>query len=279
MISTLEIKQAQLRNGFFTVGSGKEVMLIMGSCRVAPYVSYFKQWNEQNENRFTIHTLDPFNFHWNIEDERVDYELTLLVWQTDQRMLNMLKSVDIFVHEFYKNAGMFNCDKESDTGIYSFGMKAKIDICIPSFNDCFILAKDILKFDYEIAKKAQQDLNVLGRLSKQTEWDIYIEGQKGLDKFHKACMLSDLPEMSACFSRQWATKRFFHSYNHITKWFTLAVYELLLDKYLNDMVFTNEYWDEISKEDMFGNSFTPLTNLDVKHYGLEWGEEVVPLAL
>ncbi len=276
MIDTVSIKQMQLQHGFLTVGSGKEVILILGSCRVAPYINHFDRWNLENGNRFTIHTMDAFNHNWSLDGERVDYLEALKKLETDDRILNMLKSVDWFIHEWYANAGMFNCNKEAENNIYKYGLQPSLDICIPSFNDLFILTNDILKFNSDLAKIAHQDLNVLGRLSKQTEWEIYQESQKGLDKFHKVCMLSDLPEMSPLFAKNWQHQRFFHSYNHISKYFTISIFELMNEKYLH-LPLTKEFMDEISKEDMFANSYTKLTYLDIQHYGLDWGEEIVPI--
>lgn len=62
MINTVSIKQQQLTNTYLKTGSGPDSILIMGSCRVAPYVNYFNLWNEQNDNPFTIYTLDPLNY-------------------------------------------------------------------------------------------------------------------------------------------------------------------------------------------------------------------------
>lgn len=278
MISTLAIKQAQLQNGFFTVGSGKEVILIMGSCRVCPYVNYFDIWNKENGNRFTIHSLDPFNFNWNIDDERVDYEKALSIWEHEVGMLDMLESVNIFIHEYYQNAGMFNVNKNGINNIYMYGLNPDIDICIPNFNDNFILANDILKFNPELRKKAEQDFNVIGRLSMSTEWEMISESRKGVQRFHDVCYLSNLPEMSVVFERDGKYKRYFHSYNHISKWFSLAVFQIMNEKYLH-LNLSKEFMEEIGKEDMFANSYTKLTDFDIKYYGFDWGEEIVPLSL
>lgn len=276
MINTVNIKEQQLKNGFLTVGSGSEVMLIMGSCRVAPYVGYMDKWNSQNGNRFTIHTLDCFNWNWNINDERVDYLETLNGMETYLPLIEMLSKVDYFIHEWYANAGMFNCDKSGVKNIYQFGLTPKVDICIPSWNDVFVLVNDILNFDTEVRKKALQDINVIGRLSKLTEHEILGISQKNLQKFYDVCKKSDLPEMASYFCLYLPTQRFFHSYNHITKYFTLKVFELINDKFLH-LPITKEYWNEISKHDMYANSYTKLTQLDIDHYGFDWGEEVVPL--
>lgn len=272
MINTVSIKSAQLTEGFFTIGSGKEVVLIMGSCRVAPYVEYLHQWNEANGNRFTIHSLDPFNFNWNIQDERCDYEEALSKWETDGRMLSMLSSVDIFIHEFYKNSGMFNVDKV-EKSIYDFGMKAKIDCCIPNLNDYFILFKDIVSFDLELRKKAIQDINVIGRLSEEIQKEIYVLSQRNLNKFYEVCLKSDVPEMKYYVENNFRKDRLWHSYNHVSKYFTLALFNLVNDKYLK-LAVTSDFLTQIFREDMFANSFTPLTEYDLKWYGYLWDEEI-----
>lgn len=272
MISTLSIKQAQLTSGYFTVGSGKEVILIMGSCRVAPYINYLNDWNASN--RFTIHSLDPFNFNWDINDERVDFEEALVKWETDEGLLKMIKSVDYFIHEYYANAGMFNVFKEREKTIYQFGMNPRMDICLPNFNDYFILFTDIVAFDPELRKKAVQDFNVIGKLSEQTQKDIREISQKNLQKFYDVCRMSSFPDFVDYFKQNFRTKRMWYTYNHVSKNFTLAMFAFLNDNYLK-LIFTDEYWYEISKQDMFASGYiTPVTEYDLMAYGYKWGEEI-----
>lgn len=275
MINTVSIKQQQLTKGFFTTGSGSEIMLIMGSCRVAPYVQYMHDWNEVNNNRYTIHSLDVFNWNWSVNDDRVDYIETLKTLETDEAILNMLKSVDVFIHEYYAHAEMFNCSKDADKNIYQFGMSPKIDICIPSWNDVFVLFLDILTFDAEMRKKAIQDFNVTGKLSDQTWLELKKISEKNLDKFINVCGLSDIPEMGVRFLSQFQSKRFWHSYNHVTKNFTLEVFKLINQKFLHLNLSKGFNEDHV---DMFANSFTKLTEYDVEAYGYKWeGEEIVSL--
>lgn len=274
MINTINIKQQQLNNGFFTVGSGKEVVLIMGSCRVLNFVNYLNEWNEANGNPYTIHSIDPFNFNWNIHEERVDYEKELIKWEQDKRMLDMIASVDIFIHEFYANAGMFNVFRDSNKTIYDFGMKTKMDICIPNWNDYFVLAGDIVSFDLVIRKKAIQDYNVLGKLSDQTKKEILILSLKNYNKFYDVCDKSNFPEMIGYFKENYLAKRLFWSYNHTSKVFTLALWKYMNDKCLHLDLSKGFNPDH---EDVFANNYTKLTELDIELYGYEWGEEIIQL--
>lgn len=291
MINTVSIKSEQLTNGYFQDGSGEEKILLMGSCRVAPYLNYFHKWNEQNCNRFTIYSLDPFNFNWNVKDERTDFETALSKWETDERMLSMLKSVNIFIHEFYQNAGMFNTDRNKGKTIYDFGLSPssnlipvydgskrhremrKMDICLPNFNDYFILFKDIVTFDLEIRKKVMQDINVTGKISGRTLNEMYLLSQKGIDKFYEVCRKSDIPEMEDFFEANFIQKRLFHTYNHVSKHFTLKMFSLINEKFLG-LELDDGFWYSV-QQDMFANNFTPLTKYDIEFYGYEWQSEEI----
>jgi hypothetical protein len=269
MINTVNTKAEQLTNTYFSIGTGKEVVLVMGSCRSVPYMNYFKKLNEEN-NRFTINFIDPFMWNWDMKDERTDYDVALSKLETDERLLNMLKSVGIFIHEYYQNAGMFNINKGDNKTIYDFGMKSDIDVCIPNFNDYFILFKDIISFDLEIRKKAIQDINVIGKLSEQTQVEIFNISRNNLRKFYDVCLKSDIPEMKEYFQDVFRIRRLFHTYNHVSKNFTMAIFNFVSDKWLRLNLLEDFYDDQ---EDIFASNFTPLTEYDLKFYNYEWDEE------
>jgi hypothetical protein len=269
MINTLNIKQQQLSKGAFKVGSGNEVVLIMGSCRSVPYLNYLNEWNK-NTNRFTIYFIDPFNWHWNNKEERVDYEQVLKRLETDDSILNILSTVKIFIHEYYKNFGMFNTIIDGDINIYEFGMKPETDICIPNFNDLFILVNDIVKFDKEIRLKISS-----GLFPEQQIKDISNEA---VEKFYSVCRQSDIPEMEEYFRENFTKVRLFWTHNHIAKGFSLAIFKFMNDKFLK-LELTQGYWDEISKDDMYANNYTHLTEYDIKFYNYQYNEQIIPVTL
>lgn len=274
MINTVNTKSGQLANTYFSIGSGKETILVMGSCRTVPYMNYLKKINDIENNRFTINFIDPFMWNWGMNDERVDYEQALLKLETNKGLLSMLASVDIFLHEHYQNSGMFNVNKGYDKTIYDFGMKAKTDVCFPNFNDCFILLKDIITFDTDIRKMAVQDMNVIGRLSDRTLSEMLVLSWKGVEKFLKGCSKSDIPEMGVYFENNFRNKRLWHTYNHVNKNFTMAMFNFLNDKFLK-LNLPNDFYED--QGDIFANSFTPLTKYDVDYNGYEWAEELKEL--
>jgi len=277
MINTINIKQQQLSKGYFQIGSGAEKVLIMGSCRVCPLVNYFNKWNELNNNRFTIFSIDPFNNNWNENDERVDYNESLLKLEKNTNLLSMIGEVDVFVHEFYKNGGMFNTFKDREKTIYDFGMNPKLDICIPSYNDVFILFGDIVTFDVEMRKKASQDYNTTGKLSEEVQHEIFQISQNNLNKFYDICLKSDFPEMKEFFQRNMKDKRMFFTYNHVSKEFTYFIFVRLMKRFLG-IDLSEQFIRQIYQmPDMFANNYTYLTEFDLKWYGFNWGEEVKPL--
>lgn len=277
MISTLQIKQQQLVNGFFQTGTGEIVMLIMGSCRVAPLVDYFEKYNEQNGNIYTILTIDPFSWNWDINENRVDYEAELLKQESNKNLLLALGNVDVFIHEWYQNAGMFNCNKESKKNIYQYGLNPRIDVCIPSWNDVFVLFADIVSFDSNIRKKAIQDYNVIGKLSEETQHEVFQLSQNNINKFYDVCLKSDIPEMKEYFQNNIKEKRMFWTYNHVSKEFTYFIFVTLVKKFL-DIDLSDEFIKQIYHQaDMFANNYTYLTRFDLKWHKFNWGEEVKPL--
>jgi hypothetical protein len=269
MINTLNIKQQQLANGAFKVGSGVEVILIMGSCRSVPYLNYLNEWNKTN-NKFTIYFIDPFNWHWDLKDNRVDYEQVLKRLETDQNLLKILSSVKIFIHEYYKNFGMFNTRNDGDINIYEFGMKPEMDICIPNFNDLFILVNDIVKFDKEIRLKISSGLF--------PEQEIREISNEAVEKFYSVCRQSDIPEMEEYFRENFNRVRLFWTHNHIAKDFSLTIFRLINSKFLK-LDLSVSYWIEISKEDMYANNYTHLTEWDVKFHNYKFNEQLMPVTL
>lgn len=284
-INTVTTKRQQLEMGYFKIGSGGTTILIIGSCRAVPYVVYLNKYNEQNNNPYTICFIDPFNFNYDLKDNRIDMQQKINSLETDLNILNLLRNTDIFIHEYYANFGMFNCDRWALKNIYQFGLgkinnlesAQFIDICIPNWNDCFVLFNDILSFDTEMKKKAIQDINVTGKLSEQTFDELKGISFKNISKFYAVCDKSDIPEMGVEFAYYSTEKRFFWNSNHVSKHFTLAIFKFISEK-LNIAV-SDQFLDEIGKDDMYANNYTYLTDYDIRAFGYQWGEEIKPLKL
>jgi len=263
MITTVSIKQQQLKTGYLKIGTGPDHVFIMGSCRVVNYVNYFAAMP-----RFTVYTLDPFNWNWNDKDERVDYMEAIGKQERNEDLLTMFKNCSIFIHEWYENAGMFNIKN-----IYSYGLKPEIDICIPNFNDLFILFKDIITFDTRLRAMAAQDFNVLGKLSEQTEGEILNIRGYNITKFYEVCGLSSMPEFGGYFMSLFTSNRFFWTYNHVSKLFTLSIFDII-----NRRWFDNKLTVDREHEDIFANNYTRLTQYDKLH-GINWPEAAINLEL
>jgi hypothetical protein len=274
MINTYNVKQAQLKYGSFKVGTGKEVILLIGSCRSVMYLNYLDKWNRENGNRFTIHHLDPFNWSFDANDKIIDLETRLKELETDENLLNIFKSTDIYLHEYYQHFGMFNSKV-----IKSFGLNPKLEVCIPNFNDLFILFNDLLTFDVELKTRAKEDLSKGTSLSQETQDIMKSKGEAAIEKFYEVCRLSDLPEMELYFKAVHKSIRLFWSYNHVSRDFNLQCFKLMNEKFLK-LHLTADYWNEISNwPDMFAKPSTGLTQYDKDNYGFNWNEPLKELAV
>lgn len=249
MIYTLTTKLEQLKNGFFSTGTGPLKVLVLGSCRTMPYLNYLARWNE-TDNGMTIRYINPVDWSWNLREEELDLEVELAKLETDQRILDALASTDIFVHEHFGNFGMFNTSREAEKNIYQFWMKPGQDISVPNFHDHFILYDDFKAFN------ALTD-------------DWMIKGDFAVRKFCTNCKFSSFPEMADYFMDNWKTVRLFWTPNHISAAFSLYIFHLMNAKFLH-LSLTEDFWQQAGGEDMFCTPSTAVTQHDRDAYGLTW---------
>lgn len=242
MISTIETKEAQLANGYYQSGTGPQQILILGSCRTIPYLSYLMRYNE-GKNQFTIRRIDPCD--WTVEN----VDLTTL--EKDGRILSVLKSCDIFIHEHLESYGMFNTATLSEKNIYQFGMNPEMDISIPNFHDHMVLENDYTAYGVPIPD------------------DYVTRGGFEIEKFCNVCKRTSFPEMADYFLSNWRTTRFFWRPNHTSAAFTLYIFRLMNDKFLH-LDLTDEFWAGAVTEDLFREPCTQVTERDRSAYSITW---------
>ena len=243
MISTIESKQQQLINGFFQRGTGREQILILGSCRTLPYLSYLIRWNESNGDRFTIRRIDPCD--WTVSGVDIDS------LETDERILSAFRTSRIFIHEHFQNYGFLNTDKECTKNIWQFGMNPKMDIAIPNFHDVFLFEGDYQSCGLSVP-------------------DDYIQrGEEAIEKFCRVCELSSFPEMSGYFREHWREIRFFWRPNHVSSVFSMYIFKRMNSRFFN-LRLSEDFINVAAQEDLFREPHTQVTQRDIEGYNLEW---------
>lgn len=273
MINTTQTQQAQLRNGFYVSGSGPTKILILGSCRTLAYLNYLDQWNKHSGNKLTIYRMDPTDYHWNEHGQTVDFQAKIAACEQDQRILDVLKGTEIYVHEYYAWYGMFNSSKDSEKNIYQFGMNPRLDVCLPNFHDRFVLFNDQVQFNADLRSKI-----LAGGVTPEISKEVVANGLVALSKFYDICHLSSFPEFADHFKLWWPKVRFFWTGNHVSREFTLYLYRKLNEKYLQ-LPFDDGYWKSINDLDIFAKPCTAVTQMDVDGYGLQWACPIEPLKL
>lgn len=275
MINTVHIK-AKLRE-VFTVDTPRttpeEVILIVGSCRSVAYLNYLEFYNRTHGHPFRIHFIDPFDHNWDEHGNRVDFEQAINARETDPRLGAVLKSTSIYIHEFYKHFGMFNSSETAEKNIFQFGLKPKLNICIPNFNDLFILFNDLVKFDPDVRTAAfaggpRESIIAAGQ----------PKGMAAVEKFYSVCRQSSFPEMEEKFRDTWKKLRYFWTSNHVSSHFTLFVFAQMVNKFLR-LDLNESFWGTVRDWDMFKNPHTGITEYDRQAYGLEWAEPDVALSI
>lgn len=272
MITTNDIQRCAPVYSVYSEGPAKESILIVGSCRTVPYLNYLVRHNRMAGNPYRIQFVEPWGFHWNEAGEFQDFDKALLYAESDERILTAFRDATIFIHEFYKNAGMFNTSVDSPKNAYQFGLKPRVNVTIPNFHDNWILGLEQVMFNHDLRNR----LAVHGRVTEEIFHEMRDHGLEEVRKFLSVCALSDFPEMGEYFQNHWRKERLFWKGNHVSKGFTLPIFRWMNEKFLH-LELTNDFWYQASQEDLFGNDITPMTQFDVEAYGLEWPEPVKPL--
>lgn len=249
MITTIEIKQH--RDDVFESGSGKINILIVGSCRCVAYLNYLIRYNQLNSEPFKIYFIEPNNWSWDANDNPVDRDDAIRNLETNERILSVIHSADVFIHEFYESYGMFNTSKNSEKRIYDFGMTPVADILIPNFHDRFILEKD-----YESVGQPTPD-------------DYIQRGEKAVEGFCDVCRMSSFPEFADVFRDTWREVRYFWRPNHISGAFSMYIFRRMNSKFLN-LTLSNAFMEGAKQEDLFRDPHTNVTQRDIDGYGLKW---------
>jgi len=248
MITTIEVK-AHLRD-VLELGGGTTNVLVLGSCRTVPYLNYLTRCNRMVAENYRIFAIEPNNWHWNENGAEVDIEEELKKLENDDRILSVIQSADIFIHEHYANFRMFNTNKDSFPNIYEFGMMPDVDIAIPNFHNHFILENDFKDF---------------GELPE----DYISRGEAEIEKFCGVCELSSFPEFAHHFRNTWRETRYFWRPNHVSAEFTRYIFELMNEKFLK-LNLPDNYWTHDALDDLFREPHTSVTQRDRDGYRLLW---------
>lgn len=272
MIDCLTTHLSTITEGCYTFGTGPLPVLILGSCRIMPYVNYFAWLN--HDNRYTIHVVDVVRFHYDSSQKMIELSGVLPKFETDAKLLAKLKSVRWFIHEHTANYAMFNTDRAEMKHIYQFGLKPEIDIAIPNFNNHFILFQDYVAMDKAIGDAVRASG---GKVSPELQATIRKKGLEDALRFERLADLTNLPEFSVLFQTTWRHIRYWWTVNHISKAFTLEVFRLMNDKFLHLDIPAKVMIQIQNSPDMYAMPHTPVTQYDRDNYGIDWPEPTEPL--
>jgi hypothetical protein len=274
LLNTVNTARMHYQKGCYTVGSGPVGVIILGSCRVLPYVNYLAYLN--TDNRFTVHLINVVNFSYNEFGQSVDPTESTKRFEFNSGLLEAINGCKWFIHEHTANYGMFNTAKDGHKSIYDFGMKPEIDISLPNFNDIFILFQELVDLDSEVKEIAKKDHETIGGLSLTTQEFIKQKGVKRLEYFTDICTKTSLPEMVDIFKANWREVRYWWTGNHISNEFTVAVFRLMESKFLH-LGLTEQFWSWCMSWDLYSTPASPITIYDVLNYGINWKQELKPL--
>lgn len=272
---TIDEKAVQRAHGTCKVGSGPHTILLVGSCRIVPYLNAFHRLNR--DNRFSIHMVNVVNFAFDLKGRQENPEETAARYENHPELLKVLKETKWFIHEHLEHYGMFNTDRKASKNIYQFGVLPECDVMIPNFHDLFVLFRDQLRYDAELRAQAQRDMEFYHRLSDDVQDRMKDRGLREIAKFLGICEMTNLPEMGQVFAEKWRQTRYFWTTNHITNNFVMLALRLMNEKFLH-MDINGMTWEDIVGEDIYRNPHTHITQYDVDNFVLSWDEKLVDVA-
>lgn len=249
----------------------QETILIVGSCRSVPYLSYFRRINDMGIARLRVHFIEPWDQHWDSNGKEQDFAEALLRCEEDPRIQRALREATVFIHEHYGHCGMFNTPAEDEKNIYQFGLKPRLNITIPNFHDVFCLMAEQIQFDKAKRERFQRD-----GMTNELFDEMKAFGLGEIDRFLRVCALSSFPEFADIFRAEWTKRRYFWRGNHVSRHFTMGIFHLMNMKFL-ELELPPAFWDAVADEDLYANHPAPMTLYDVSAYGLMWREQVQEL--
>ncbi len=262
MITTNLIEAFTKDNRFYSSGTGNETILIQGSCRVMAYANYLNEWNKSH-NRSKIYVILPYMFGTKENINNLE---------NNPEFLQIIKDTKIYISEYIgfekpsfpmlpkaANLGILNYSQQMTKNIYQYGMNPELDIVLPSWDDHFVLWNDILAFNSDLRE----------RTGKAVNDEIYQITLSHYFKFYENTAKTSLPEFADYFRDNFKKVRMCWTMNHNTKNFTLPLFDMLNNKYLQ-LDFSSKFWNEISKHDHLQGNITELTKFDIEYYNYKW---------
>jgi len=252
MLDTVNTKAAHYTDGCWRTGTGNNVIVILGSCRIFGYVNYLNRWNTNHSiNEFTICVINVVNFAFDQRDNHVNSDEFTVQFETNPVLLDMVKRCRIFIHEHTQNFGCFNTDRDREKNIFQLGMNPEMEIAVPNFHDKFILENDYRSCGMEPPP------------------DYIEKGEDAVVQFTRKCQLTSFPEFGDIFRDTWRSIRYFWTPNHISAQFSLSVFGLMNERFLR-LPLTDVFWEGANTEDLFKTPCTQVTERDRQGYQIKW---------
>lgn len=214
-----------------------DVLLILGSCRVNPYLNYLTDLHTD----YKIYCIHPYAYN----------QEQLEGLEHNDQLHQIFSDTKVFIKEYHANYGIFNTLDKHEKNIYQFGMSPDLDLTIPAWNDHFVYVNDIKEWCKEL------DPDKIHQIAKAN-----------YNKFYTNCAKTDFPEVIEWFFDNFTKKRLSWNFNHITKDYSVKVFELLNSKFLK-LPITNDFLDNLNV-DHLQDAKTELTNLDRDFFGYLW---------
>ena len=220
-----------------TNASDNKTVVLIGSCRIVPYLNYLRVYNSLVAPSEALHLvcLNPVEMWRGPGHEVAD--------GVNEKLANFqFGKVDYLICEHLQYCGVMNTVRSSPENIYdNLGCKPEVEIRLPNWNDMHILDAETAMHD----KMVYANMEFIERVP-------YIREQTAIHKarFLSHCRSSSFPELEPWVEERWLTMRMGWTSSHPSHPLMWRMFELftgvmgltLTPELLNHPICTNEVY-------------------------------------
>lgn len=238
----------------FGNSQGKQTVVLIGSCRIVPFLNYLRVYNELNGHPFQLLCFNPVEM-WQGPGHEVSEGVN--------KVMEGYKfgRVDYLLCEHVQRCGVINTFCMSQENIFdSLGCRPKVEIRLPNWNDMHI-------FD---AETAMHDKTGYATWYDEVK-TAYIrnETQTHKERFLSHCRQSSFQELEAWVESHWLNTRLGWTSSHPSLSMIWTMFERAAA--VMGLRMSEEFVNHpICKDDLYGPTGVALTPIDYAANGWQY---------
>ena len=245
---TTNILRASYDERKFSFGNsqGKQTVVLIGSCRIVPFLNYLRVYNAMHGNLFELLCFNPVEMWQGPGCEVSDGANKVLSGYR-------FGKVDYLIGEHLERCGVLNTVRISPENVFdSLGCTPAVEMRLPNWNNMHTFDAETIMHDPKWYAK-------LGHAERVA----YLRQETAIHKerFLSHCRESSIPQLEAWVSERWLTVRMGWSSSHPSHPLLWRMFECVAEKM--GLHFTPEFINHpLCANEVYQPTGIPLTKVD-----------------